>query len=864
MIKQALAVLIIVSVGSFAFGQDYQFDGYDAAPADTNYWQWYDNVVAGDTTSPGGHYSVSGLAHPDTGWAEINYVTSPVFAGDGAVQIDYSAHNVETWGGYTKIEHWNPDSTQTYDWSAFDSISFRYNNTVAQSLAGRVHVRFCLQDVSDSPNGNNTYTNEEAEYYYSFQYILDNAAGWNEIKMPIEASPDYWGGEGFNRTGWAGITGNDILDKDKIKGFSIEFSISGGGDGDFAEGQIVFDEMVLTGPQNTLVFSPGFEDGGDPNDQDLPIGWGVWQVAWDGWGGLSHITTQSGGGHRGEYWLEMSAEVGNGYAVAFQGAPIQANAGEEWVLGSWIKDIAGTAGDTSDAALKLEAFDADGNNLGAWEILQEGVTTDWRYFSTSQIMPTGTDSVNAVLVVTKWGDTGIEATYGFDDVVLFNTGEVDMTAPDCPTGLLAIASDYANLVSWVDVDSTDGELEAGETYTLYASMNPITDLSSPDVEVVQSGINEGLQTAVHYLKYPLVDTDVDMYYAMTCTDAAFNTSDCFTAIGTPTNNLAKGIATVSLNPPATFAADGDLSEWYSSSIMPFVLMPSTHYAGLGSFTDDDDLTATVFLAMDDEYFYVGVDVIDDLYNFNPEENWWDQDGFDFFFGLYDNRTGKHAGYERGSEPDYKLYMTEEVLQVDNPGNAMLYDPDSADYHFESFGASDYVIETKIPLAELAARGEDDPFVPTRGMKIPLELYFHDNDAPDDYSGGNLAMSPFNTDNGHNTPTQWTYTWIGDTTHTVGVDDKDEMGLATKFSLSQNYPNPFNPVTTINYTLGTAGSVDIKIFNLLGVEVAHLVNKYQPAGVYSIQWNAKNIPSGVYFYRLKGDNFTSTRKMVLMK
>ncbi len=855
--NQLLTFLILALACGVASGQ-YMLDDFESTPADTNYWAWYENVVADDTTSSGGHYQISGAANADTGWIELTYVTSPVTSGSGALQIDYSVHNAESWGGYSKFEHWHPDSGSTYDFSAYDSISIKYYNSVPQSLADRVSLRMCLQDVSDSPNGDTTYTNEEAEYYYSFHYVLDSDPGWNEIKMPIEAG-DYWGGEGFNLTGWAGITGNSTLDKDKIKGWTFEFSISGAGDRDFSEGQIVFDQMILTGSKNKLANSPGFEDGGDPDDNNLPIGWGVWQASWDGWGAQSHIVTQSGGANSGDYWLEMGADIGNAYAVAFQGVA-GAQGGEEWEVGAYIKDVADNAPDTSFAALKLEAFSA-GSKLGEWEDYMIGVTSDWKYFTTKHIMPAGTDSVNAVLVVSKWLNDGIAATYGFDDVVLLNNGLVDQDPPDCPTGMLVASNtDYFNIVSWVDVPD-----EEGETYTLYSSPNPITDLEAADVEVVSAGIGEGLLSAVHWLYYPLEDTNVDMYYAMTCTDNAANVSECFASTSTAAANLAKGIATASLNPPANFVADGDLSEWYSSDIMPFVIAPSTDYTVIGGFTDDNDLTATVYMAFDADYLYVAVDVVDDIYYFDTAGNWWDQDGFDFFFGLYDQRGAAHGGYARGANPDYKIYMTEEVLQLDNPTNTMIYDPDSANYHFESLGAADYVIETKVSLDQLAAKGEDARFTPTRGMKIPLELYFHDSDCPGDCAGGNLGISPYDTDLGWQSPSQWIYTWIGDTTHTVGIDESDDSPfVANEFQLSQNYPNPFNPVTNIDYTLGTASEVDVKIYNLLGAEIAHLVNNYQPAGKYSIVWNARNVPSGVYFYRLKADGFVDTKKMVLIK
>ncbi|MCU0344153.1 MAG: immune inhibitor A, partial [Ignavibacterium sp.] len=86
----------------------------------------------------------------------------------------------------------------------------------------------------------------------------------------------------------------------------------------------------------------------------------------------------------------------------------------------------------------------------------------------------------------------------------------------------------------------------------------------------------------------------------------------------------------------------------------------------------------------------------------------------------------------------------------------------------------------------------------------------------------------------------------------------------EYSLSQNYPNPFNPSTEINYTLAKSGDVTLKIYNLLGSEVATLVNGFNEAGKHSVKFNANDITSGIYFYTLKANGFTSTRKMILMK
>jgi len=99
----------------------------------------------------------------------------------------------------------------------------------------------------------------------------------------------------------------------------------------------------------------------------------------------------------------------------------------------------------------------------------------------------------------------------------------------------------------------------------------------------------------------------------------------------------------------------------------------------------------------------------------------------------------------------------------------------------------------------------------------------------------------------------------------------EENVPTKFNLSQNYPNPFNPTTMINYQIPFASHVKIKVFDILGREVATLVNKVINAGSYSIPFNAFSISSGVYFYRLEAtainganNNFSQVKKMILLK
>ncbi len=95
--------------------------------------------------------------------------------------------------------------------------------------------------------------------------------------------------------------------------------------------------------------------------------------------------------------------------------------------------------------------------------------------------------------------------------------------------------------------------------------------------------------------------------------------------------------------------------------------------------------------------------------------------------------------------------------------------------------------------------------------------------------------------------------------------KDQQpNIISGFKLNQNYPNPFNPTTIISYQIPSDSKVVLKVYNILGDEVATLVNGNKAAGSYSVQFNASNLASGVYFYQIKAGNFVDTKKLVLLK
>ena len=104
----------------------------------------------------------------------------------------------------------------------------------------------------------------------------------------------------------------------------------------------------------------------------------------------------------------------------------------------------------------------------------------------------------------------------------------------------------------------------------------------------------------------------------------------------------------------------------------------------------------------------------------------------------------------------------------------------------------------------------------------------------------------------------------DGTFTYSEEVNVEAELPLEYSLDQNYPNPFNPSTIIKYSIPEDGFVKLAVYNMLGEEIAAIVNTTQKAGRYEVNFNASKLSSGVYVYRIEASNFTASKKLMLLK
>jgi len=818
-----------------------------------------DSTTTGFNAAPL-NYESADNADPDSNYANLTWVDNPVVQGDKALRIDYRIQDSEGWGGYHKLAFSKEDSNEVYDFSGFDTLSFMYY--VEESSSQPLSFRLNITDCAEAEDGDISNDNGGCEYYYSLNDVVLTAAPgqWIEQKIAI-VSNGSWDGSAFNQTTWAGVVGNGVIDKDKIKSIDFEFSIADGV-APTAHGVILLDNMVLKGAAKVdmVLF----------NGRAIPANVTLEQP----WSGAAEVTDEEDaypeGGTNSIKWHAGAQWAGPGFKMSKP----------QNLLVSWSTDtlqfkVKAEAG-TGDLNLEYSDTDEDGDETEDWPYTANYILPaadmnydgTWKqvkvalkdfnrnngYWQASVQKPM--DSTKVEKLVIAAADANSDGKTIYLDDIWSGTPTFDLFPPDAPAGVSGTPypAQYYNLVMWTDVDG-----ESGEVYDVYASEQPFTDITEETVYLLQESVLEGTQAVAHYLKYPLVDGQLDYYYAVVCKDAAGNIGEA--ALSSVVTGMGKGVPTISLNVPTNFAADGYLDEWYDSGIRPFVLKPETDNVAAGSMADSTDLKATVYIAIDDDFLYMAADVVDDVYFHAESNNWWCNDALDFFIGLYHQKGGAHSAYLSKEEPDHKMQMRANGF-TDERTSGFELENGSENYYFEGFDP-DYVFELKLPLDSILTDGEKR-FHPSNGMKIPIDIYFHDNDLGGTDHESGLAWSPLNQDNAWQSPSVWTYTFIGDEYGYVGIDDEDEENVATTFRLDQNYPNPFNPTTTINYTLGNAEMVKISVYNMLGQKVTSLVSKQQRAGSHQVQWNAADVATGVYFYKIQAGEFTQTRKMLLMK
>ena len=820
--KSTLLTLFLIVIGlSFSQGQTV-VDNFDSSAVN--------NIYQINLEQP----SVATISDNHTDFHE----------GTGSLNFNAVLMDVNSWGTFAEIQQQSPEG-EYFDWSTSDTLRMWIKVYEAPTLPENMFFRFAVMDQPTSEDDAEMFVYENAA-------ALDVQTNWYELVIPFVEIPSDGtinpSDTGFTLTpsSWNIPYNNMMLDKNKI----VSYQITAVTNAQIVDSlKIGYDNLVRTGNVAIpFVFFNGLAVQG-------PLSQFVW--------GQSTLEVDEGSGATpGTNSLKWTQgdEWGTGWTGAGWNITDPYNMGGAWAVDSLKFKMKAPSG-TGPIRFQFESG-ADGKVGYIFTPTDDDQWHEYAFPLRDFVLVDGTTffdstSVNVFQVMAEESAQAGRVIY-MDDLW---TGSpvIDVVAPPPPANISVVQGTYVNSVLWDDVPG-----ETGETYRIYYSENPITDITAPGVEVVISdlfAIGENVGLLDHLLFAPATDQSVSYYYAMTCTDDAGNTS-VVSQNSALITNTAKGVTPINPTAPSNFAADGDLSEW--AGITPFRMFISDgtgHVVTNTTIDNDDDLSVLAYVAMDNDYLYVAFDVVDDVVSTDTTQSSWLIDSPDLYIGLYNWHGAPHNSYKRGNEPDYHIRFGRNAALIDNLGSFRVLEQGDPNYYWDERFSPGYVVEAKISFVDLAAAGGDDLFSPLLGMRIPIDFSVNDNDEPGTGNReGIMTYSPYSEDHSYEHPYRWLFTWIGD--QWVGVEDN--VGEVANYNLEQNYPNPFNPATVIKYSLKESGKVTLKIYDMLGKEVMTLVNETQNAGSHLINFNGNGLASGVYFYKLDTGSFTQVKKMILMK
>lgn len=882
--KLLTLALFLFIVGS-AYSQTYVFQPQDNAVA-SGFWdlnQFYNNQ--GSATAK----------------MDLSDYTADKKEGTASLKIDYLIGAGDGWGGYIVRATPNP-LTNYINLSTGTAFTFWYKvvTPVVTTQTGTTLMELKMGDVDSE--------NKRDLWYREMPIDLADASGqWKQVTVDLDVFKD--GGDKTKEWALQFGDGDREIQLDKIKTFEmalVYITTGAATNTPTASGVVLFDGFAVTGDRyapplvsfvnmasqfgiddmgwagatdkGTVALSNEATDKVEGTTGSLKVDYTV--NASQDWGGYVSINVPVTAPEKFIERTYLSFYVKNVTAVTTsvpQRAMLRVTLTEQSTPGqseNWMTkvpiDLTTASGWTRyDLPLKeIALLDGDQHPaIGGWgqngsngnKVFNPDKMTkiSFDFFAIgagADAGPKGEKLVGTILL-------GIMQQSGFQ---LF-----DNIAPLAPA-VNFVKGTYSNLITWTDLAG-----ETTEKYFVYLSKNPITNTDAAGVDVVAQNVPRGTQVYEHLLRSPKNDRTDFYYYAVRAIDKNGNIG-ALTATGA-IGNTAKGIPTIPNMTPPSWAADGNLTEW--AGVTPFTLKPSDgsgHIMTGFTISNDADCSANIYIAMDKTYLYFAADVTDDIvYNnisYLSQGSSWALDCVDIEIGLYNQESKQHTSYKHGYKPDYHFRFNKDRARSDHwesEKDSLLLP--GTNYYWEEKFPSGYMVEGRLALADIVKLrktpvGVTDTLYLHEGFKIPLQVLVCDNDglnSPELWRNreGQLGWSPYDNDQGWSNPSMWMYSWYGNS-DVIVTDVKDELPL--QYSLDQNYPNPFNPATQIKYTIAKPGLVTLKVYDILGRQVADLINKYQEAGKYTANFDATRFASGVYIYKIESSSFTSVKKMMLIK
>ncbi|MFA5803975.1 MAG: T9SS type A sorting domain-containing protein [Melioribacteraceae bacterium] len=818
--------------------------------------------------------------------------------GTGSLKIDYSVGG-ESWGGY--VVRATPRLPDYINISTGTNLTFWYKVTtpVVTTQAGITFMDFKIGDFDAE--------NKRDLWYREILVDFADASGqWKQVTVDLTTFKD--GGDKTKEWALQYSDGDREIQLDKVKSFEIAvvYLTTGSASAPTANGTILLDGFAVTGDRYTPPII-SFVNQASQFSKDI--------MEWAGAGNTSSVTltneaTDKVEGTTGSLKIDYTAYASQdwgGYVSINVPVTAPAKFVERTYLSFYAKNVTAVTSTVPKRAMLrititeestpgqaenwMTKVPIDLTKISDWtrydlplkEIKlidgdQHPATGGWGQNGTSGNKVFNPDKMTKIsfdfFAIGAGADAGPKGEKLIGTLLLGVMQQsgyqiFDIVAPLAPT-VNVVAGIYSNLITWTDLAG-----ETTEKYSVYTSKSPITNVNAKGVEVVASGIPRGTQVIEHLLRSPKTDRTYVDYYAVNAIDKAGNVG-AVTSTGA-IGNTAKGIPTIPILTVPNWKADGSLTEW--AGVTPFRLRPSdgsAHIMTGFTVTNDADVSADMYLAMDQQYLYFAASVTDDIVfndiSYLSKGSSWALDAVDLEIGLYNQEAKQHTSYKHGKVPDYHFRFNKDRARSDHwesEKDSLLLPGDN--YKWADKFPSGYVVEARLKISDIAAlrntpKGTKDSIYVKEGYKIPLQLVVNDNDGLNSAElwrnrEGQIGWSPFDNDAGWRDPSTWMYTWLGNT-DVISTDVNDELPL--QYSLDQNYPNPFNPATQIKYSIAKAGIVTLKVYDILGRQVTDLVNKYQEAGKYTVDFNASRLASGVYIYRIESSSFTDVKKMMLIK
>lgn len=404
-----------------------------------------------------------------------------------------------------------------------------------------------------------------------------------------------------------------------------------------------------------------------------------------------------------------------------------------------------------------------------------------------------------------------------------------------------------------------------ETYNIYASATPITDIKAAGVTKIVGDIPHGMGK-YGYRPWTADGATKTYYFAITAFDGVKETALLDQGkVGPLTLTTSKAFTLKYVKDfGKKFVLDG-LDDEFAAYKADMIIPEGGNYEADTTkkwTASNTDMNFKVTMLIDDKYLYISADVTDDDLRDAPAQQAWEGDALEFYWGFYDasNLYTPHAKNYENSKGDWRFGFNA-LGNTTLAGGASTTIKGVESTVYPKFTGDGYIIESRIELDSLAANGK---FQMVPNMLMPFRIDANDWDPTKGDTQRSLIVQAGSgapdTDENWKRPDSWAYLKLSD--FTTGVEDKSS--LPSVYALYNNYPNPFNPSTVIKFDLPKASNVTLKIYDVIGREVQTLVNKDMAAGTHMVDFNASRLSSGIYFYKIEAGNFVQTKKMILIK